>query len=133
MKIIISRLTACLFLFISAATALAQGSVHFVSPHDRATVPRTFKVEMGVAGMTVEPAGEIKEGTGHHHLIIDGKPIPAGEAVPANDNHMHFGKGQTETTLTLTPGEHSLTLQFADGNHLSYGPAMSSTITVQVE
>ena len=62
------------------------------------------------------------EGTGHHHLIVDGKAVPKGSVVPADATHMHFGKGQTETTLKLPPGKHTLTLQFADGAHQSYGP-----------
>ena len=73
------------------------------------------------------------DGTGHHHLIIDGHPVEAGKAVPADATHLHFGKGQTETTLKLAPGPHTLTLQFADGLHQSYGPEMSATITVTVK
>ena len=120
-------------LSLTIGAAFAEGSVHFVAPTDGATVPQTFKVEMGVTGMTVEPAGELNEGHGHHHLIVDGSAVAAGETVPADERHIHFGKGQTETTLTLPPGEHALTLQFADGLHRSYGPALSRTITVQVE
>ncbi|MCB1894334.1 MAG: DUF4399 domain-containing protein [Rhodocyclaceae bacterium] len=123
---------------IAAATLLASlpalaAGVSFVSPADGARVPSEFKVEMAVDGMMVKPAGELVEGTGHHHLIIDGEAIAEGSPVPADDQHRHFGKGQTETTLTLAPGSHTLTLQFADGMHRSYGPAMSSTITVVVE
>ncbi|MCB1908555.1 MAG: DUF4399 domain-containing protein [Rhodocyclaceae bacterium] len=117
---------------LASLPALAAG-VSFVSPADGARVPTEFKVEMAVDGMTVHPAGEPMAGTGHHHLIIDGEPIAEGSPVPADDHHRHFGKGQTETTLKLSPGSHTLTLQFADGQHRSYGPAMSSTITVVVE
>ncbi|MBB5465689.1 hypothetical protein HDG32_001793 [Paraburkholderia sp. CI2] len=74
-----------------------------------------------------------RSGTGHHHLLIDGKPLPKGEVVPATDKSLHFGKGQTETDLTLPPGDHTLTLQFGDGAHRSYGPEMSKTITVHVK
>ncbi|MEL6349341.1 MAG: DUF4399 domain-containing protein, partial [Myxococcota bacterium] len=91
------------------------------------------KVKMGVEGMTVQPAGELKEGTGHHHIIIDKGGIAEGQAVPADEQHIHYGKGQTETELELTPGKHSLTLQFANGLHQSYGEVMASTITITVE
>jgi hypothetical protein len=90
-------------------------------------------VVFGVDGMKVAPAGTMTEGTGHHHLLIDGKPLPKGEVIPANDKSLHFGKGQTETDLTLPPGDHTLTLQFGDGAHRSYGPEMSKTITVHVK
>jgi hypothetical protein len=105
----------------------------FVSPADKAEVTSPLTVEMGVEGMQVQPAGEVKAGTGHHHIIIDGQSIGAGTPVPADDRHIHYGQGQTSTTLELAPGEHTLTLQFANGVHLSYGPQMSSTITVTVK
>ncbi|MEC7948247.1 MAG: DUF4399 domain-containing protein [Myxococcota bacterium] len=115
-----------------AHAAAAGAKVFFVSPADGATVKGPVTVKMGVEGMTVQPAGQLTEGTGHHHVIIDAKGVPKGTAVPADDQHIHFGKGQTETTLELAPGEHTLTLQFADGAHRSYGPEMSATIKVTV-
>ncbi|MGF1464769.1 MAG: DUF4399 domain-containing protein [Sandaracinaceae bacterium] len=118
----------------------AGARVMFVSPTAGATVAGpledgkvTVHVEMGVEGMRVQPAADgVQEGTGHHHIIVDGEGVPVGEAVPADDTHIHFGGGQTETDLALAPGEHTLTLQFADGLHRSYGPAMSSQIPVTV-
>ena len=91
------------------------------------------KVKFGVDGMAVKPAGDMSAGSGHHHLIVDGKPVPRGEVVPTDDTHIHFGKGQTETELKLAPGKHTLTMQFADGAHRSYGPDLSSTISVTVK
>jgi hypothetical protein len=79
-----------------------------------------------------DPAGELREGTGHHHVIVDAAPVTARQVVPADAQHIHFGKGQTETSLDLGPGDHTLTLQFADGAHQSYGPGMSATIDVKV-
>jgi hypothetical protein len=107
--------------------------VMFVSPADEATVKSPVKIEMGVEGMKVQPAGELTEGTGHHHILVDVDPVEFGEAVPADDKHIHFGKGQTETELELEPGKHTLTLQFADGVHRSYGEQMRTSITVVVE
>lgn len=124
---------AAAVLVACAASALAAGKVQFVEPADGATVPAEFTVKMRLEGSRVAPAGTLEEGTGHHHLIVDGGPIEAGKPVPANATHLHFGKGQTETTLKLAPGRHTLTLQFADGLHQSYGPEASSTITVNVK
>ncbi len=116
-----------------AALPAAAASVSFVSPTDGDTVGSEFMVQMAVDGMQLRPAGEVVEGTGHHHLIVDGGPLEAGTPVPSDATHLHFGKGQSETTLKLAPGEHTLTLQFADGKHRSYGPGMSRTIKVHVK
>ena len=108
-------------------------SVKITSPADGAKVRSPFKVKMSVSGIAIEPAGPPKAGTGHHHLIIDGGPEKEGTAVPADGSHLHFGKGQTEAELNLNPGKHTITAQFADGVHRSYGAALSHTITVTVE
>lgn len=110
----------------------AQG-VYFIAPADGATVEGPMKVQFGVKGMTVKPAGEIVEGTGHHHLLINVEGPAKGQTIPADAQHLHFGKGQTETELKLAPGTYRLKMQFADGYHASYGPDMSATITVTVK
>ena len=79
-------------------------ALSFVQPADGATVTNPVHVVFGVDGMKIAPAGTMTEGTGHHHLLVDGKPLPKGEVIPANDKSLHFGKGQTETDLTLTAG-----------------------------
>jgi hypothetical protein len=119
-------------LSVACAAAHAAG-VSFIEPEDGATVSNPVHVKFAVDGMKVAPAGDVIDGTGHHHLLIDGKPLPKGEVVPANDHSIHYGKGQTEAVVTLPPGDHTLTLQFADGAHRSYGPEMSQTITVHVK
>ncbi len=83
--------------------------------------------------MQVAPAGEMKPGTGHHHILINTPPIAENHVIPADDQHKHFGKGQTETELSLPPGVHTLSLQFADGAHRSYGEAYRQTIRVTVK
>jgi hypothetical protein len=75
----------------------------------------------------------MEEGKGHHHLIIDGSYISKGMMVPKDATHLHFGKGQIADTIALAPGTHTLTLQFANGVHESYGKDWSKTITVEVE
>jgi hypothetical protein len=124
-------------LIISALLISSQAfaaKVFFESPKDGATVKSPFTVKFGVEGMKIQPAGEDLKSTttGHHHLIVDGAATPKGEVVPADATHLHFGKGQTSTELTLAPGPHTLTLQFADGAHKSYGPEMSQTIKITV-
>jgi hypothetical protein len=118
---------------LAASGAAQAASVSFVQPTDGASVSNPVHVVFRVEGMKVVPAGTMADGTGHHHLLVDGKPLPKGEVIPANDKSLHFGKGQTETDLTLPPGDHTLTLQFGDGAHRSYGPELSKTITVHVK
>jgi hypothetical protein len=85
-------------------------------------------------GLRVDTAGAIVSGSGHHHLLIDaGDSIPAGVVVPKDSTHLHFGKAQTSTEVTLPAGPHVLTLQFADGIHRSYGSKLATTIKVTVK
>lgn len=120
-------------LLLAFASSVHAQSVDFVEPRDGATVPATFKVKFAVDGMKVAPAGDMSEGTGHHHLLIDTPDIAEGEVIPMNDSHRHFGKGQTETEITLPPGRHRLTMQFADGAHRSYGAKLRKSIEVTVK
>lgn len=119
----------------SGSPGAADGTkrVFFANLEDGAKVKSPVAIKMGVEGMEVQPAGQDKPNSGHHHIIIDGGPLDAKTIVPADDNHIHFGLGQTEYELELSPGEHTLTLQFADYAHKSYGPDMSATIKVTVE
>jgi hypothetical protein len=113
----------------------AGAKVFIISPKDGATVANPVTVKFGVKGMAVVPAGTKQDNSGHHHLLIDTEapsdlslPLPA---VP--DKVVHFGKGQTETTVTLPPGKHTLQLVFADANHIPHNPAViSKKITVTV-
>lgn len=115
-----------------AASALAQ-SVAFVEPADGATVSSPFKVKFAVTGMDVKPAGDMTAGSGHHHLMINLEALKVGEAIPFDDTHLHFGKGQTEAEVKLAPGTYVLTMQFANGAHQSYGPGLSNSIKVTVK
>jgi hypothetical protein len=131
------------FAIASAASALAAehramapeaAEVYFISPEDGATVSSPVMVKFGLSGMGVAPAGIEKEGTGHHHLLIDTELENYDEAVPSDDNHRHFGGGQTETSVELSPGEHTLQLIVGDQNHVPHDPPVESqmiTITVQ--
>jgi len=112
--------------------SMPEGRVYFIAPQDGDSLQSPVVVEMGVEGMAIEPAGEVHEGMGHHHLIINGSYVEKGVVIPADSTHIHFGKGQTSDTLNLKPGDYSLTLQFADGLHQSYGEGWSSTIHITV-
>src|SRR5882757_1801118 len=92
-------------------TPSAPGAaVYFVDLKDGQTVPTKFTVHFGLRGMGVAPAGSDKENSGHHHLLIDTEVPPLDEPIPNDFNHLHFGAGQTEATLTLRGGEHTLQL-----------------------
>lgn len=113
--------------------APAGAKVFFKNLKDGQSVSNPVKVEMGIEGMAIDTAGSMTAGTGHHHLLIDLDSIPEGTVVPKDSTHLHFGKGQTETTITLAPGKHKLTLQLADGLHRSYGGRLTNSITVNVK
>ncbi len=104
-------------------------------PKNGATVTNPFLVRFALAGMGVAPAGVERPATGHHHLLIDVEEPPAADKfIPADDNHRHFGGGQTEIRLSLPPGEHTLQLLMGDKNHIPHDPVVISeviTITVQ--
>jgi Domain of unknown function (DUF4399) len=121
------------FLSFTSAFAAPSSKVHFIKPHDKEVVPPTFQVEFAVEGVTIAKAGELTPGTGHHHLIIDGKAVPQGQIVPKDETHKHFGDGSTKASISLKPGTHTLTMQVADGVHKSLGEEYSSTITVEVK
>ena len=110
-----------------------EGGVSFVEPVDGATVSPTFDVVMAANGVTIEPAGEIHEGAGHFHILIDTDFVAPGELVPFDDHHVHFGGGQLTTTLELEPGVHVLRLQVANGAHIALdGEQYRDEITVTV-
>jgi len=117
------------------AKASAGADVFFVAPADGATVGQDLKVGFGVKGIAVAPAASATPGTGHHHLLIDQKDLPPGDLpIPNDATHKHYGKGQTEDTIHLEPGDHTLQLDFADALHMQFDPPIvSKKITVHVK
>ncbi len=107
--------------------------VFFKWPRDGATLASPVYIDMGLEGMLIEPAGPVKEGYGHHHILINQTHWPKGSVIPTSDSTLHYGKGQTDVSLDLLPGEYLLTLQFADGVHASFGKEMANSITIIVE
>ena len=110
--------------------------VYFVNIEDGDTVTSPVFIQFGLAGMGIAPAGVEAENTGHHHLIIneaiEGEELDYG--IPADEQHVHFGKGQTEATVELPKGTHTLQLVLGDWSHVPHDkPVMSSRITITVE
>jgi hypothetical protein len=139
-----SRLVVALGACLLAAVALAAdrvappagAEVYFIAPQNGAKVHSPVTIKFGLKGMGIAPAGVKFDNTGHHHLLVDTdvSELKLDAPMPATDKIVHFGKGQTETTLTLTPGKHTLQLIFADYLHQSFDPPLNSKkITVTAE
>lgn len=108
--------------------------VFFTNLTDGATVSSPLKVTMAAENFAIQPAGEIVDGTGHLHIIVDGECTPVGEVVLNDDTHLHYGQGQLEAELTLTPGPHTLCLQAANGAHIALpGAGMTQKVTITVQ
>lgn len=118
-----------------AGTSSPDGATtYIISPSNGATVTSPVTVIFGLQGMGVAPAGTDKENTGHHHLIIDAATPDLHSAIPKDENHKHFGGGQTQVTLDLPPGEHSLQLVLGDKAHMPHNPpVVSETIKIMVK
>ncbi|ALO45131.1 DUF4399 domain-containing protein [Pseudohongiella spirulinae] len=120
-------------LLAQPSTAPEGASVYIVSPQNGDTVSTTFTVVFGLSGMGVAPAGIAMPNTGHHHLLINMDTLPD-LGQPLGADVMHFGLGQTETTVTLEPGQHTLQLVLGDHMHVPHNPpVMSEKITITVE
>jgi hypothetical protein len=139
-----NRLLLALGLTLIASLAVAQertapganAEVYFIAPQNGAKVHGPVTVRFGLKGMGIAPAGIKFDNTGHHHLLVDTdfSELKLDAPIPATDKILHFGKGQTETTLTLTPGKHTLQLVFADYLHQSFNPPLhSNKITITVD
>lgn len=117
------------------STSPENAKAYIITPIDGQTVSQNFKVVFGLSGMGVAPAGTEKENTGHHHLLIDTAELPdMNMPLPATDHIKHFGGGQTETELTLSPGKHTLQLLLGNFAHVPHDkPVLSEKITITVE
>jgi hypothetical protein len=112
----------------------SNASVYFISPVDEESISGKVKVRFGLENFGVAPAGIQIENTGHHHLIIDADLPSLNLPIPANDNYVHFGKGQTEVELELSKGTHTLQLLLGDFRHIPHDPPIySKRIKVYVD
>ncbi len=127
--IMLALLTAC-----QSAADTPEARVFFTSPAEGASVSSPVHVTLGAENFTVEPAGEIKAGAGHLHIMVDADCLKPGEVIPKDDTHLHYGKGQVEADLELAPGSHTLCLQAADGAHFALeGAGLTQKITITVK
>ncbi len=138
MRMVKSLGAAALFtlpLMAQATTAPDGASTQILSPMDGATVSSPVVIQFGLSGMGVAPAGTDRDNTGHHHLLINLDELPPmDQPVASDDQHRHFGGGQTQVSLDLPPGEHTLQLLFGDKDHIPHTPpVMSDKITITVE
>lgn len=119
---------------LDRSPAPADAEVFFVEPQQGAVVSSPVKVEFGVAGMDVVPAGQMAEHSGHHHVLVNTGLPDLAWPIPADEQHVHFGDGSSSTELVLPPGEHTLQLLFADHLHIPHEPPVfSEVITITVE
>jgi hypothetical protein len=133
--LIVSVFSLSLVGVVLASTPSPKGAkVFIISPADGATVSSPVKVQFGIEGMEVAPAGTDKKNSGHHHLLIDTNLPAMNKPIGKDANHMHFGGGQTEAMIDLKPGKHTLQLLLGDMGHVPHNPPVKSkkiTITVQ--
>jgi hypothetical protein len=118
-----------------ARTASPPGAeAYLISPKDGAKVKSPVLVQFGLKGMGVAPAGVKFDNTGHHHLLVDtDAPADLAAPLPVTDKILHFGKGQTEAQVPLSPGKHTLQLLLGDQNHVPHNPpVISKKITITV-
>ena len=131
------KIIATLLVLVTAsfsATADETATLYFVSPADGAVVTSPVTVVFGLRGFGVAPAGVAKDNTGHHHLLIDTELTDLTVPIPNDAQHRHFGGGQTETTLELSPGQHTLQLVLGNFAHIPHNPPIvSERITITVE
>ena len=135
MKRIVAILTLLASTVLWAATPAPEGAeVYIISPLNGETVSNPVTVRFGLKNMGVAPAGVERANTGHHHLVIDaGLPSPM-LPIPSSANYVHFGGGQTQTTIELAPGKHTLQLVLGDYQHVPFEPMIASEqITITVE
>jgi hypothetical protein len=119
---------------LEATKSSAGAKVTIVEPANGATVTSPLVVKFGITGMDLAPAGTEKPNSGHHHLLIDTKLADPKAGIPADANNKHFGKAQTEASVELTPGTHTLQLVLGDANHIPHDPVVQSeTITITVK
>jgi len=127
----------CALWLLGCDTSAGSSSVprvYFSEPKDGASVSSPVHVKLGADNFKVEPAGDVKPGSGHFHIIVDAACIAPGQAVANDATHLHYGKAQTEADLQLTPGTHRLCLQMADGVHVALaGDSMQQQITLTVK
>ena len=124
-----------IFVLFSSLGFSSENKLYFIEPKDGATVNGPIKIVFGLSGMGVAPAGIDFPNTGHHHLLVDLENLPdLSKPIPANKNHIHFGKGQTEAILELPKGKRTLQLLMGNYLHIPHKePVISDKITIFIK
>ena len=113
--------------------ANAEQNVYFINLKDGDKLESPIFIQFGLSGMGVAPAGTNREGTGHHHLLINVDDIDTSKPIPSSSDHIHFGGGQTETTIDLPSGVYTLQLLLGNMSHIPHNPpVVSKKITIEV-
>ena len=129
----LSALASFSLMAYGATPAPKEAKVYIVAPKDGEVVSSPVTVLFGLQGMGVAPAGVAKKNTGHHHLLVDAKEMPAaGKPIAKDAQHMHFGGGQTQTVLNLAPGKHTLQLVMGDKGHIPHSPIIASSVVTVI-
>tara|TARA_Y100000741_G_scaffold137915_1_gene103930 strand:+ start:528 stop:968 length:441 start_codon:yes stop_codon:yes gene_type:complete len=120
---------------IKKSPSRVDAEVFIIEPKDGQVVKNPITVIFGISNMTLSPAGIEKKYSGHHHLLINVDELPnLSQPIPADKNHLHFGKGQSKTTINLEEGKHTLQLLLGDYIHVPHDKALvSDKITIIVE
>tara|TARA_X000000368_G_scaffold264073_1_gene209096 strand:- start:123 stop:515 length:393 start_codon:yes stop_codon:yes gene_type:complete len=127
------KLLILTFSFIFSLLVSGEQKVYFINLNEGDKLQSPFLVQFGLSGIGVAPAGTDRANTGHHHLLINVNSVDLYMPIPSSKNHLHFGGGQTETTLDLLPGEYTLQLLLGDMNHIPHSPPIiSKKISVTV-
>ena len=120
---------------VMAAAQAKKPRAFFVEPKNNATVGSTTKLKFGSEGIQIMavPAGDVttaRPGIGHYHVGVDVDCVATNATiVKGTPSWIHFGKGESEIDMQLSPGKHKLSLQVADDLHNAIA-GLCSTITV---
>ncbi len=130
----LAALVAIVFMLSGCGASPTNAGVRFMEPEDGQVVKAPVHVKMSAENFVIEPAGPIQKGHGHLHITVDSDCVAAGQVIPKDDRHIHYGKGETQAELQLPSGQHRLCLQAADGAHVALGgDGMRQSITITVE
>jgi len=134
---VVATFALCGLAFAGQKSAPPHAKLYIGWPNNGEVIAagKPIRVWFGLRDMGVAPKDVISPNTGHHHLLINTDlPKDMSKEIPSDRNHLHFGGGETETTIELPPGKHTLQLLMGDDKHIPHNPPIYSrkiTITVK--